>query len=899
MSERGPSRIVLIDSGGYQYGEFQLDGPIQLVAANNVGKTTMIAGVQFLYIDAFDDMHFAHSKDETKRHYFPRQSSFILFECVTPRGYAVVGVHGRGPVQSFDYERFVYEGAYRREDFCEGRLPRTWDEIRARLADREFRLLEPGDYRRTLLGASVDSGLPLGLVPLVQLSAYDSFRFLFRNLLQLARLNQDKLKALLIEMEGASIRRRVVNVATQFRGLHAQVKREAAEVLDLQHAKASIESLLELRDRLATLRAALRGRWQEIERQHRDGQRRFQEESGAHEQASAELAERERDWQSRRETARVALTEAIKAHTSACDRLAALDERARRLSGFVPEIATGTIGGLDKEITGLDVRLRDLQAFDEKELERGLRRCSKELEQLRTRLAGIDGSVGARLVSQLTAETVGRLFAVLNPDLLAVPAAHVDVTSEDGALARLRELSSRVDGSGYKDESVRIPPEDLPSVDLANYLDADQLRVRVQDLSKEYDRLHRAAADQRERATLVATRDQRSKQREQLRQSLTEWQAWQRDEKERATLGAALDSCRTVEGECRASDLATEREGQQLLAEKSARSATWEERQKAWQRVHRSVLKCTPAPEEWPVAHVDGVGGGLAELVDAYGRQFAEQEQRAADVESKLKEVHLTTSSRHAGIDEAETFKLLREALDAVEEKSHAVDELWRSLVVGLRSEFKGMRDDLDRLERRTRKLTKDLGTRKVSNLTRFAVDFVRDPGWTKQIDTIIDQEERPLFASAAETNAAINRVAKILEDREQIRLEDLFSLAFRIFGPGGAERRFASLDAIESHGTTITIKVLVQLELMHGLLRETEVVRLPFFLDEVSALDDANLDAIVAHARAMGFLPLLASPDPKTAAAVTYYYLSGEAGRLVVEEPARMELRKEEQAAS
>src|SRR5688500_15508065 len=95
---RGPVRLVLIRSGGYSYAEVDIHRPIHLVAENNVGKTTLIAALQFLYIDDFGEMHFSHDSRETRQHYFPHSDSVILFECMTPTGLCVYGVHGLGPV---------------------------------------------------------------------------------------------------------------------------------------------------------------------------------------------------------------------------------------------------------------------------------------------------------------------------------------------------------------------------------------------------------------------------------------------------------------------------------------------------------------------------------------------------------------------------------------------------------------------------------------------------------------------------------------------------------------------------------------------------------------------------------------------------------------------------------
>ena len=53
MSAASPTKLVMILSGGYQYAEVDIDQPVQFIAANNVGKTSLIAALQFLFIDSF------------------------------------------------------------------------------------------------------------------------------------------------------------------------------------------------------------------------------------------------------------------------------------------------------------------------------------------------------------------------------------------------------------------------------------------------------------------------------------------------------------------------------------------------------------------------------------------------------------------------------------------------------------------------------------------------------------------------------------------------------------------------------------------------------------------------------------------------------------------------------
>lgn len=131
MNIVGTSRMVLLRAGKYDYGEVELINPLHLVGPNNIGKTSLIAVLQFFYIDDQRSMHFSREMAETRKYYFPDQNSYILFECLTPGGYHVVGVQGLGPIRSYEFQRFAYQGQYDPDDYLdEDRRIRSSEEVR-------------------------------------------------------------------------------------------------------------------------------------------------------------------------------------------------------------------------------------------------------------------------------------------------------------------------------------------------------------------------------------------------------------------------------------------------------------------------------------------------------------------------------------------------------------------------------------------------------------------------------------------------------------------------------------------------------------------------------------------------------------------------------------------------
>ena len=188
----------------------------------------------------------------------------------------------------------------------------------------------------------------------------------------------------------------------------------------------------------------------------------------------------------------------------------------------------------------------------------------------------------------------------------------------------------------------------------------------------------------------------------------------------------------------------------------------------------------------------------------------------------------------------------------------------------------------METLKSRIQELNRRLGGVSISNLARLRLQLQGHPEWMERIKTVVEVETMPLFLDSSRVNEAQNKLGELLKQHRRVELSDLFDLHFEVTTTDGQTRRYPHLDAIESNGTTITIKVLINLLLLKGLLSDKEV-SIPFYLDEASSLDRENLASIVQEARKMGFIAVLASPEAMEAADALYF-LRETNGRIMLD---------------
>ncbi len=899
MIVSGPTRVVLLHSGKFDFADVELDRAVHLVAPNNVGKTTLIAALQFLYIDRANLMDFSKGLAETRRYYFPDPFSYVLFECLTPKGHQVLGVHGQGPVQSYQYERFRYTGDFRLEDYLdEERRPRRWEDVRARLATRDFALVQPQALPGVLtgLGGRKARGTSFGIVPVRQRNGYDRFRRLFTHLLKLGKLRQEDLKQVTIETWEPDLRQREVDLEGGFRSQFDEVRRQREQVGGLETLVPHIDRAMvgalardEQREILPALWAGLQA----------SATTTIEQMTSRIDMAMAEATVKAREAEEERGQAEVQ----NKVHVERQQRVAVLetelsklDEQAERFRSYQPEFEDAAIRRLADEIGDLEHRLR-----------------AARRERLEDVLAELDKAEGERTRIQRRIEQLARLvvtaarthtddaqlagaFALLNPELLGavVGPDGVELIDQDAALALLRTVARRGAEGEVVLAGVRVAATALPQVDIARYADPALLAEQVGRLDKHIGELSELAQTLRDEEAVrerLGAKQAEHEQRLELRSAYREHRvALAR----RPTVEAEHAECLQLAKHADAARKGAE--GRARVLDGEARSAT--ERAEDLKR-HRNELRGelgSLEPPHWPHDPPGSVRvtAELEDLIREYRSRRKKEKQADEQVADALAEVERIAYDQYAGDDERQTLHNLREAREALPERREALDELWRSLIVELRSAFKGLGEDLDTLQAKLNELNRALARTAVSNLDRVALRIERNRELGRYVRDVQRHEAMPLFGSRADAEQALERIGELLRRRPRIRLEDMFDLHFEVTAPDGAQRKYAHLDRIESNGTTVTIKVLVSLHLLRALLTDNRV-RIPFFLDEVASLDRGNQRGIVEAAEELGFCPILASPEASDAADVLYYLREDGGGRIVLDpdSAARVEIRR------
>ena len=891
----GPTRLILLRAGKYDYAEVELIRPLHLIGPNNVGKTSLISALQFLYIDDQRQMHFSRDMDQTRRYYFPDPNSYIFFECLTPTGYRVIAVQGLGPVKSYGFTRFSYQGEFVLDDFVdEHRQVRPEDVVKSRLVDRGYTTLEPAQLKAALTGLGDNKGVHLGLLPMRNRGGYGRFRKVFSNLLRLAHLSQEDLKRSLFEIHESDFQQSVIDLEAGYSSQYEKVRAMAQEIRDFKAVADDIHHALTLADQRNHLRAVLPQLFSAIENafafaknettRARESITRQQEQLNIQE---GQITKEQQETQDKLGLLHQQLGVLKKS-------LVTLQQEKEEFAAFMVSFEVARLTHLKSEIEGIVYNLKNAHREPVERVAARIGKKERELKNQEKLLAGVAHAFATRLKELCSEGELTDIFRLVNPDILglAIGPEGLEIISDERLREKIHDLLGRIQQGVYLDDVVKVMLTSLTPPSLEDYSDplviADRVRELKDGITQDKETLRAAEESEKlKNRKKVLEKEWNDLQEKHRRFSIFQGNCAREKDwtKEHDLLVAQKEDLEKRLEDMRKEQSAIKDQQRQLVGQLD----TFKRREEG---LLNRIRALSPPDPEWVGAGDLEFSYRLDDLIQNYSASYAEQKSLKERLDDKLLAIEGRTYSRNKGENEAETLRILAEELDALAQKEEAAEKLWSGLTANLQSAIKSMLKDLETLKSKVEELNRQLARVSVSNLSRLRLMVAENHQLVPTLKTVASKEDSPLFNNPQNIENALSFIGEFLKYSGKIELLQLFELQFEVNTPDGNSQRYTKLENIESNGTTITIKVLINLMLLRGLLDERKEVTIPFYLDEASSLDRDNVTAIVKQSVKMGFTPILASPEAMDAAD-HLYFLRDREGRLLLESNALVRINR------
>ena len=925
MPTTGPTRLILINAAKFSYADVDLTRPLHLVGPNNVGKTTLVNILQLLYVDKESHMSFpGYSWRETKSYYFPDRQSYVLFECITPEGAQVVGAYGKGPADGHDIQRFAFSGEFEKADFLtsseEGLMPREVEAVKQTLGLKDFRELEARTLRAALTGIGESEGLNLGLIPVQDHNGYAKFRDLFKGLIRLRRLDQNALKQTLCSTYASEMEALEINLKEAHAEEFEKMQQYRREIADLKRHEADIEDALRNANRQSELRRRSGEEWIQLLRTSS-----WQSASlrGTQQKLQREIRQKESALQAAQEEKQAL----VKKRDEVNRNLGRLDGKEEELndlidqvSDFEPEEVASRIDELKDKRAQILADLKSVDTDAPEQIQKRRDRAENTIQRLQKRLERLQDLMGPLLKTHLGEDRLTRLFRVLNPHLLElnVDGEEVVLDDLDELLRGIRAQSDRFDEGRWHFPGGHLSLASLSDPGIADYTDPDRIRNELEQRRDEYERLDRRLEIARDVSSRRREAEKIGDRLEELRSKMNTYEKAVAAEEELQSVRSQIDDQTDVLNTTKERLAEKETAIQNLKQDRRECRSQLEQLQTQTERIEKRMRALDVPPPAWgrylTITHCEGAGvqvdqspvlpsietqkagADILSRADQYEKARERETRTSNRLQRTLDRIHSGTYGEYKKDTRTATLDELRDQREGLDARRRTLETLWDELMTGLGRKINDLLSSLDTIQSVVDRINRRLRGTSVSDLERLRLEITPIESFTDLLERIAKHDAMPLFGGEGKIEEDLGQLKELFQDHPQIHLTDLFNVGFAVTTANGGTERYDGLDNIQSNGTSITIKVLVHLVLINDLLRD-DALRLPFYLDEASSLDESNLEGVVRASTEMGFVPVLASPSESTAVR-HIYYLQSDGERVYLGPEHRVELRKKEGTA-
>lgn len=877
-------RIGMINSGMFDTLSLNFDvKAVHLVGANNVGKTSLIAMIQFLFFPNFNEMTFIKSSGESMGFYFRPEGSYILFEVRTiTGGIRTVGIYGTG--ESDGRVNFVFNGGFDLKEFLsEDNTPKSLQEVQVAFFSRDFRRFDRFErYEEALLGLHTHGEYN---VPMFDLSKtnFRLLRKLMQGLLRLDRIDAAEVQDLLVRIVERGAVKTHFNLLQDFEQKFRHINQLRIELRDLEALKPVVARYQKIRARISETE----------EKRKSHAERLFHLSSVYMARLDKEKETLAREFKAQ-ETRLETLGEQIKAQAKrigdaefvlveieqAKERLGALTEICRQHS---EPLVRREREELVHAKVALEKALSAARPQNIPDLKRQLTSLQRELAGVRRRLetntlqqvwvdAGFDETHRA-LLSFLVSNDLTSLKA---SDCMQDRQAFVDASLR---AADYLDAEGNFKGFGLSvARSVWFFPEKEQEPLSAQ---RDRLEENMAKIRAEIDVAENQEKKSRELATLtvdIQARDTLLGRFAELDGLAEKWESPENIEAKRTQQADKLkrlgDAVAAIEAEARSLRQTQHRTHSAL----EAAEARWRDVCQEHKSLEAFTSVLPESLEKLPLEALRGeytlVRGDLSEIEKSLARYQVELDEPRTELEARYErsgadvsfEKWLALKTNLAGEITGLEAQLTRE---------------YGGIFTVVRAKLSKITQAYESVEAQVAALNKGIRNVRISNIEQIGIALEK----TALLDAIdlSVPGQMDLFATRS-GGGSLEEAHALVEDYfnhikqygNEINLKDMFRLKFSVkFNHQAQPVERYEIHRFESNGTETGVKIVIYLGLI-GLLQERKNVvatRIPFFLDEVGSIDSENLNQLIAYCSHNNFLPIFASPEIRKDISCNYLF--------------------------
>ncbi len=864
--------LTILNSKVYGKAEIRLNDcdSLQLVGPNNIGKSTLIYALNFLFIIDGNKMTFSGQRrgdKETLHHYFPNHNqSYIVFEIFKKSYYCILVKRN----SDSELEYFKFNSEYKEEYFVgtDKRLLK-FDEVQAALAERGVEFEQFKDKREVFNTVYQRGRRNNGVVWLEDTvkteGLSNNFSRIYRYLINTKLITNKNLKEALIiadnrENEMLNFSQKNKKDIVDLRKINNEIRNlksvkgefdDFREVVSQYNAKARIINQLfygfskNYETTLPSLQAQLVEKNQYIAKINMDINEDLIPQKADFDR---KIGGKESEIKSRAYT------------------LNEKENELKIINSFDPiELLNEALANLDKKRKEVESRITmvEVQKLNSRQIEFRIDQLNDQISRFENQIKNYSNL----LINKISGNKENRklLNAILSEEIKSLPGDQVIK-----AIHKVTDSLKIFDGE--IDISKNLSPKDFQSVD-----EIKELLLNAKTDLKNQQALFEVVRDfEKSQNDLKAIQEEMEEIKFKIQKIKSKPAVQKSIEKLKQELSLLNEENQKLENEQKrlADSIAKKQlEVQEMIVEKDKRERRIRELQE------------------------------YKQILDTFGLA-GEEYETSDDLDNLYKKVQINMSDRNdLKISKDKLFEKLRDKLQStfadevdfikyVEEEIALIDDKERSISSLLESISTQFANPAFTLLKRYEefkefvynKFNSKLSQARISDIESLTIELVDNKRLVEEVKKISSiQQVRGQLMFEFDHSENLKVLDNYLDSGRKIEFDDLFDITLHLTRKGTTKPVDLN-EQIESDGTDKMIRLMIIMNIINRLALNDDENRIALFIDEVATIDKQNRPELVRFCKEHHFIPIFAAPDA-VAGFGKYYFIYPNAGKININE--------------
>lgn len=866
------TRVIVLNSKVYGKAEIRLDDcdSLQLVGPNNIGKSTLIYALNFLFIIDGQKMSFSGNRKgdkETIHHYFPNHNqSFIVFEVFKKSYYSIIVK--RDSDSNLEYYKFDSE--YKEEFFVDtDKRLLKFEEVKEKIAASGLPLEQFKDKREVFQFVYQRGKRNNGVVWLDDSvrseGISNNFSRIYRYLINTKLITNKNLKEALIVADNRE--NETLNFSQKNKKDINDLKRVNNEIRNLKSVKNEFDEFRELVSQYNAKARIIGELFYGFEKNYKHTMPELQVQLHEKDKAIGRL---NTEMNEELIPAKADLDRKIGGKEAEINSRTQLlhekEHEIKEIDAYEPiNILNEQLANFDQQRKNIESRITmaELQRLNSQQIENKIVRINDQIARVEMQVKNYSNL----LINKISGSVENRklLNSILSEQVSSLPG--------DQVMKQIHKISQTLSVfDGQIDISKNIVIKDFKNVDelkeeLASLkedkIQQESLLKVVQDLEASNNELQRIGAE----IETIKNKIVRIKAKPTLVKSL---------ERLKADLNDLMVEKEKYETE------------QKQIAKTIARKSNelrdlLDEKQKRQERINKLIEMKHEIDELGLVGDEFETNESLDQLYNKIKLNWQDRITIKSNKDHLFEKLRDKLQSTFA--DENDFIKYVEEEVALIEDKERSVQSLLESISTQFANPAYTLLKRYEEFkEFLYNKFNTKLSQTRISDIESLTIELIDNKRLVEEVRKISQiQQISGQLMFEFDNSENLKVLDHYLESGQKIEFDDLFDITLHLSRKGSTKQVDLS-QQIESDGTDKMIRLVIVMNIINRLAVADHENRIALFIDEVATIDKQNRPELVRFCKEHFFIPIFAAPDAVPGFG-KYYFIFRSSGKININE--------------